>query len=261
MQKEVSMLLNQLQSVGNHLWGTSRYKQARRHELRGLIRKFETPALFVTINPADVYNPLVGVFGGKEVSEWRAMSQLECTIFVVRHPAPAAQFFDEIMQAFISTIVHPGSEHPGLFGICDAFYGMVEAQGRGTLHCHMLLWIHGHPNPQLLRERMQADVSYHQAVITWLELTIKCELPGQTEVSPLPVRAPVVEGIDLRLAETPQLVHLTKDEFETAYSTFVSNLVTTCNWHEHTNTCWKNLKPGQPHNDAHCWMRIDATFN
>lgn len=28
-----------------------------------------------------------------------------------------------------------------------AYYGCVEAQGGGTLHCHMLVWVEGGLNP------------------------------------------------------------------------------------------------------------------
>lgn len=152
MQKEAISLVNRLQSVAKHLRGTSGYKQARRHELRGLIRKFGTPALFITINPADVFNPLMGIFGGIETSQWCRMTQFERACFVAKNPAAAAQFFDEILRNFLSIVVTPGAARPSLFGICDAYYGMVEAQGCGTLHCHMLLWIRGNPNPELLRE-------------------------------------------------------------------------------------------------------------
>ena len=72
--------------------------------------------------------------------------------FVAKNPTVAAQFFDEVIQSFLSVIVCSGSGQPSLFGVCKAHYGMVEAQGRGTLHCHFLLWLRGNPNPQLLRD-------------------------------------------------------------------------------------------------------------
>ena len=31
----------------------------------------------------------------------------------------------------------------GILGLVKAYYGCVEAQGRGTLHCHMMIWLEG----------------------------------------------------------------------------------------------------------------------
>ena len=33
-----------------------------------------------------------------------------------------------------------------------AFYGMTETQGNATLHCHLLLWLHGTPNTTIQYE-------------------------------------------------------------------------------------------------------------
>lgn len=35
----------------------------------------------------------------------------------------------------------------GIFGTVKAYYGCVEAQGRGTLHCHMMVWLEGGLDP------------------------------------------------------------------------------------------------------------------
>ena len=64
----------------------------------------------------------------------------------------------------------------GLFGTC--FYGMVEVQGRDTLHCHLLLWLSGNYSPQQLHDRMCAEPSFKDQMFAWLEDIICCELPG-----------------------------------------------------------------------------------
>jgi hypothetical protein len=47
------------------------------------------------------------------------------------------------MKAFISALLgyDPTQENleGGVLGVVKAYYGCVEAQGRGTLHCHMLV--------------------------------------------------------------------------------------------------------------------------
>ena len=40
----------------------------------------------------------------------------------------------------------------------SAYWGAVEAQGRGTLHIHMLLWVRGTPDMDVFRKRMSEDI-------------------------------------------------------------------------------------------------------
>jgi hypothetical protein len=79
----------------------------------------------------------------------------------------------------------------GLFGNCEAYYGMVEQQGRGTLHCHMLVWLKGHPSPSLLHKNMKNDSVFAERVLKWLESIIKCELPGDSTVVCEPNQVPL----------------------------------------------------------------------
>jgi hypothetical protein len=150
LQKCALFVLGRLQSVSRHVKGTTGYKQVRRNELRGLMREFGTPALFVTINPADLYNLLLGIYGGITLRAWQGMSLHDRAAFIASHPHVAARVFDKTVSVFLDIVVCPKSKQRGLFGDCTAYFGMVEAQGRGTLHLHVLLWIKGNPNPQAL---------------------------------------------------------------------------------------------------------------
>ncbi|KAG1788114.1 uncharacterized protein HD556DRAFT_1434138 [Suillus plorans] len=103
-EKKAAKLLRRLHSSARSLKGSAGYKLCRRNEIRSLMKKFSTPALFVTVNPHDLTSSLIPIIHG-----------------------------------------------PGVFGHCKAYYGMVEAQGRGTLHCHFLIWVKGNPSPQGLQ--------------------------------------------------------------------------------------------------------------
>lgn len=104
------------------------------------------------------------------------MSDRDWVIFVSKHPDAAARAFHTQISMFLEVVVHNGNRS-GLFSTCKAYYGTVEAQGCGTLHCHLLLWLKGNPNPQLLQDQMREHSSFRGAVFTWLEDIIKCELP------------------------------------------------------------------------------------
>ena len=157
------------------------------------------------------------------------MTSFERGAFVARHPALTAMFFHEIMAHFLNIVVCADGESPGLFGQCEAYYGMVEAQGRGTLHCHLLLWLSGNPNPQLLCDQMQSSLEYRQGVIQWLETNIRCELPGQRTVAPVAVKpARPAHEMDPRLEEAPVLDSMDQEDFAQEFQCFVTWLAVAC---------------------------------
>jgi hypothetical protein len=175
-------VLAKIRLVAKNLKGSSGYKQCRRNEIRALMKSFSTPALFLTLNPSDLTHPLVGAFGGISPDIWRSMNNRERGQFVAKNPGAAARSFDEMMKSFIDIILGYGKAQGGLFGICEAYYGTVETQGRGTLHCHMLIWILGNPSPQVLRDRMATSPVFSSKMIAWIESIVSCELPGMTAV-------------------------------------------------------------------------------
>jgi hypothetical protein len=67
------------------------------------------------------------------------------------------------------------------------------------------------------------------------------------------------DEVDPRIDEQPQISDMTEQEFEIEFQRFVRRLTEICNWHEHTDTCWKHLHPGEPKNDVNCRMRIDGS--
>ncbi|KZT55601.1 hypothetical protein CALCODRAFT_524541 [Calocera cornea HHB12733] len=145
---------------------------------------------------------------------------------------------------------------PRLFGQCTAWYGMVEAQGQGTLHCHMLVWIEGNPSPKSLRNMLSNGTNFKSRMITWLESLIKTELPDDKEVvvepdGPLPMPKLDKDSFpDLRACGA---------SWRELFNAHVKLLVQQNNWHEHCAMCWIHLKRGEAQSDNKCRMRIDGT--
>ncbi|KIK74607.1 hypothetical protein PAXRUDRAFT_29155 [Paxillus rubicundulus Ve08.2h10] len=112
---------------------------------------------------------------------------------------------------------------------------MVEAQGCGTLHCHMLLWLTGNPSPQVLWNRMDENVAFKQNVFLWLEdiISSKAEGEGDHHLDP----QPVLQGIE-------------EEYFQWAFREFVQQLAIECNLHVHNDTCDKHLWNGEAHGDT-----------
>ncbi|KAH6907180.1 hypothetical protein BKA70DRAFT_1104794, partial [Coprinopsis sp. MPI-PUGE-AT-0042] len=57
----------------------------------------------------------------------------------------------------------------GLYGKTSAYLGVVEQQGRLTLHLHMMVWLEGCPSPKDMRERILSDKVWQTKVVQWLE--------------------------------------------------------------------------------------------
>ncbi|KAI0735617.1 hypothetical protein C8Q76DRAFT_576239, partial [Earliella scabrosa] len=178
-----------------------------------------------------------------------------------------------MISKFVEIVLRYGRPGKGLFGKCTGYYGTVEAQGRGTLHCHMLIWLEGHPSPQKLRDLMSEhqQIEYKQSMFTWLESIIKSELIGTTEVvnelngHPLPPPEREPGSIHPGTVAAPSITAFSNfADFQIACDTFVNDLVKAYNWHKHKATCFKYTTPGsvpkQPKDqDEQCRMRIDGS--
>lgn len=256
-EKRTVGVLKKVQVATKNLKGSAAYKLCRRNEIRSLIRRFSTPALFVTLNPHDLSSILLGTLGGFGEQTWRTMTPFHRAVLVAKRPDCAARAFNIQIKSFLDIILRYGKDS-GLFGTCKAYYGTVEAQGRGTLHCHLLIWLDGNPNPQLLRNRMVDDPMFRSDVFSWLEDIIKCELPG-TEAPVENASLPVEEDQqDSRIERAPQVSELDDASFALEFRTFVRCLAIKCNWHVHNDTCYKHLRKGEPRTDSTCRMRING---
>ncbi|OJT07088.1 ATP-dependent DNA helicase PIF1 [Trametes pubescens] len=271
-------LLAKVNTVSHDIPGSNGYKIALRNQIRALIHREGTPTLFVTLNPSDRDHPLVRLYAGNETEvegrmQGEELSRWRRTKLAARNPAACAKFFDKIITNFIDVVLKFGKSEKGLFGKCKAYFGTVEAQGRGTLHCHMLIWLEGHPPPQKLRDKMFSSETYREMMFNWLEAVIKCELPGTTEVVveekghplPQPPRPNETQTSHPGAVPGPSLRNFQSlDAFKVAFDAFVTDLVKEFNWHEHNSTCFKYVSKGTvpkdgEQRDALCRMRIDGS--
>lgn len=135
-----------------------------RNEIRALIMDKGLPSFYITINPADIYNPLVKFLAGSEIDIDNLLPEqvpdyMEQSILVAKNPFLAARLFNIYLKAFLKIILgydpSNSTENIGMLGPVSAYYGCVEAQGRGTLHCHMMVWLKGALNCDQIRDRVR----------------------------------------------------------------------------------------------------------
>ncbi|KAG1784390.1 uncharacterized protein HD556DRAFT_1435457 [Suillus plorans] len=195
--------------------------QASTRSIRSLMKKISTPALFVTLNPHDLTSI--------ELADWSMMSSFEHAKIVASRPDAAAIAFDLQIRAFINIILK--------YKHGPAYYGMVEAQGRGTLHCN--------PSPQALREHMANEEGFQGKIY---------ELPNDTTC--------VFETneMDPRLELPPQIADLDDQSFAYEFQEFLTRLAIECNWHIHNDPCYKHIRAGEKRGDHNCQMRLDGSL-
>lgn len=269
-QRRMVDLVNKVGTMLHDLPGTSGYKLKMRNEIRSLVNMRGTPAFFITLNPSDIHHPLVRLLSGDDIrlehlEEGQELTDWQRMVMVARNPGACAKFFHTMISSFISIVLRHGKHTRGLFGKCTGYYGTVEAQGHGTLHCHMLIWLEGHPSPQQMRDAMIDSTQYQADMFTWLESVIKCELIGTTmEVketdgpSERPRHANSASYVHPGTTLGPSIANVPPDQFWLQFASDVNDVVTHSNWHQHTETCWKHLRRGEARTDKTCRMRMDG---
>lgn len=190
-ERRVLQLLKEVNVVVSNVAGSSASRVVMRNEIRAMIVEKGLPSFYLTINPADVFNPVVKFLAGSEIDVDRLLpeqvpSYLEQSILVAKNPFVASKFFNLYMKSFVKNILgHDprNQDNEGILGTVSGYYGCVEAQGRGTLHCHMLVWLDGALNCEEIRDKVQAnDVDFQRRLVEFLDDTISNEIPPMPDI-------------------------------------------------------------------------------
>lgn len=164
-------VLSDVDQIGGHVQGSITSKKDMRNEIWSLMSFFGAPTWFITFSPADVMSPLCIYFAqtDEEFSPTILSKEVRDRAITL-NPVAAARFFHYVCQTFISCVLGVGLDRPGLYGETSAYYGVVEQQGRLTLHMHMLIWIRGNLSPQIIRERLaEEDGEFKRRLLEYLE--------------------------------------------------------------------------------------------
>jgi hypothetical protein len=210
------------------------------------------PSFYITINPADVFNPIVKFLAGADIDIDHLLPEQvpqykEQCLLIARNPAVAAEFFNIYLKTFISTLLAYDPKQKnlegGVLGVVKGYYGCVEAQGRGSLHCHMLVWVEGALNPNQIRDRARKDPDFTQRLLRFLDDTISNSVPSQPDVEmSLPIfehHPCTVRGVNYGEVPEEMLDRLRQQD--------MARLAEQCQRHSHTGTCYTHWKgPPEP---------------
>ena len=146
------------------------------------------PSLWITINPCDLHDPIAQVFAGENLNlddlhEKIGPSKEKRAENMALDPYAASKFFHFVIQTILTTLfgveattqrVH---SHMGIFGEVTGYFGLVESQGRGTLHLHLLAWLRNMPiNGQI--EKLLSTEQFRQQIRNFIKENICAYVPG-----------------------------------------------------------------------------------
>ncbi|KAJ7725053.1 hypothetical protein B0H16DRAFT_1333049, partial [Mycena metata] len=120
-EKRIMRLMGSVGLIARQVPGSSGQKVMLRNEIRAVVNYRGAPTLFVTLNPADVDNPIVRLLVGEDIvledlARGEDMDSWSRKILAAKNPASCALFFDLIMSKFISVVLRYGRPGRGLFG-------------------------------------------------------------------------------------------------------------------------------------------------
>jgi hypothetical protein len=147
----------------------------------GMCIKKCPPSIWLTINPADTQDPIAQVL---DLDDFAAFDKKPSSVAIAADPFASARFFHLVVEAVLQALLGiKGFQHaraverePGVLGVVEAYIGTVEAQGRGTLHLHMVLWLKGALTADKMRERL-LTADFRAKVKRFISANIHADLP------------------------------------------------------------------------------------
>src|SRR5436190_4886377 len=170
----IQRLQRDLTTIGMQVPESFSQKLKMRSKIRGLIARYGMPAFWMTINPSDLRNPLVLILAGVECPE----DILSRANVAIRHstatsnPVAVAQFFNHICKGIFKSLLRSHTGQIGILGEVANHFGVVEANGRGMLHLHALIWLTGNLAFDSLRHRLLQDSTFANKMMHYLESII-----------------------------------------------------------------------------------------
>ena len=174
----------------SQIWGTSLY--------------LNPPSIWLTVNPVDIHDPITQIFAGEEIDMDHFVKTVgpnskQRATNVAKDPYAATMFFHYIIKTMMETLFaiqvtrDRVYSHMGILGKLAAYFGVLEAQGRGSLHIHMILWLTNAPNADEMKDLLQSE-DFRDNVVQYIKDNIRAHLDlfGESNIKqmiPLPTLA------------------------------------------------------------------------
>ena len=186
----VRALRSQLSAVKTKVQGSDESRISIRGKIWGTNLIHNPPSIWVTINPADTQDPIAQVIAGADIDldnfcRTTGPDNTDRAINMASDPFASAKFFHFMINTILESLfgVSKGRNgiiirKEGIFGTVKSYVGTVEAQGRGALHLHILLWLEGAPTARELRHALTTE-SFCEKMKDYIKNTIQADLGGR----------------------------------------------------------------------------------
>lgn len=187
----VQCLRKHVSAVRAKIMGTDESRIKIRRQIWSTIVMLGPPSLWITINPSDTNDPIAQVLAGSDIDLNNFMpdsgpnSQTR-SYKMASDPHAASEFFHLIIDAVLEELFglsghtahrNRKTRQEGIFGKVASYVGTVEAQGRGTLHLHMILWLCGAPTTEKMKSLLKNE-SFRCQVMEFITSNIKADVDG-----------------------------------------------------------------------------------
>ncbi|KIJ31242.1 hypothetical protein M422DRAFT_53440 [Sphaerobolus stellatus SS14] len=170
-----------------NVMGTDEARLTLRSKVKGFTLWRNQPNLWLTLNFTGDNDPIVQIFAGEEID----MDKFN----VLFGPDKKTRLLNAAHDPYASAKI---KHEDGIFGKIAAYLGVVKAQGRGSLHLHLLLWLQGAPPPNQLKDLFGSPL-FRDHVATFIKNNIITHVDSLTE-----------ESIDKKI-ESPAMWRLHKE--------------------------------------------------
>ncbi|KIN95492.1 hypothetical protein M404DRAFT_165673, partial [Pisolithus tinctorius Marx 270] len=187
----VRALRRHVTAANGRVIGSDNTRASYRSMIWGTCLMLGGPSLWLTINPVDIHDPIAQVFAGENIdlNDFNAHLGPDSNRHaenIAANPYAAARYFHFIIHTVLETlfgIQNTGNKvhsQVGVLGRVAGYFGVVEAQGRGTLHVHMLLWLANTLNANKMQALLQQE-SFRDTIRNYIHANIRTHLDDLTE--------------------------------------------------------------------------------
>lgn len=146
--------------------------------------------IFLTINMVDHHDPIAAFLVGDDINlddfdNLLGRSDTDRAARIIADPFNASLYFNVVVQAILEHLlgvtVKGGRVQAiqGVLGVISAYFGVVEAQGRGNLHLHLLIWLQDQPNAEEIKSVLR-DPGFRTRLQEYIGRTIHAHADGVT---------------------------------------------------------------------------------
>ncbi|EXL90209.1 hypothetical protein FOIG_16527 [Fusarium odoratissimum NRRL 54006] len=174
---DVNRLLRNLSLYGYRQPMSRESRLTMRRKIKSLIIRYGIPAIWFTLNPNDITNPIklkLAAYRTRETGRaeeyLRSLDQAyKRARLAISDPLSSAIFFHREISMFFQYYVMVGKD--SVFGRVSQYYGAVETNERGALHLHGLLWLQGNMYLSSLLSDVQGEeqAAYRQRVTEYVD--------------------------------------------------------------------------------------------